>query len=256
MLDRGLLCVLVLACCKISHASGFYVSSPIPEEFKKLDVVLYNSYFKTSPYSFTTLPSLQFYYGIAPNLDIELLLDNAFYAPHSSGSINANANGVGDSLLSSTFCFLHESKYLPQLGFMPTILVPTGSYNAGLGNGRPAFYLPIGGDKTWDSWRFILNLGYTYNMAPAFLNYFYGGGRVKYAVNESLNLGAEIYYQQATAQNNSADNGYILAVGQYTLLNIGGDYRLTKNLTLLLSAGKNISGSRVLVTYLGLDYQL
>lgn len=254
--------ILLALCNQVLNASEFLVSNPEPEDYKQLDITLNESSMQTAPYNFLSFPSLQFYYGIKKDLDIELLLTYAFYSPTDEGIVSAN--GIGDTFLSSTFCFLHESKYLPQLAIEPSYLIPTGSYNAGLGNGKPALSIPLSAQKQWKSLSFIMNVGYTYNWAPYTLNYFYEGVRLEYDANDKLSFGIELYNQGATAPESAAStasgspasSGFLLAVGPYLLLNTGASYELTKHWSVQASAGRNINGSKVIISFLGINYHV
>lgn len=249
---------LIIIFSNPSYAIEYFISSPEPEPYKHLDADFYALGLKTDPYTFVNFPSIQLYYGMMRDLDIELLLNYAFYKPQGIGSVSAD--GIGDTLVTSTYCMLHESKYLPQVSFIPSVVITTGNYNEGLGNGKTEFFLPLSVMKTWHSWRFISNLGYTYNKAPFTRNYFYGGLRLGYGITERLTLGAELYGQGATASNIKSDAvtdpNYILAVGQYFLLNLGVDYQLTKKLTLQAGMGKNVSGDNIMTAFIGMNYAI
>ena len=244
----------------VTYANEFLITDPAPEEYQKIEVDVLEASLRSHQYTSLNLPSMQISYGIVPDLDLELILNYSFYTPNNIGS--SSANGIGDTTITSTYCFMHESKYLPQISFVPTYLIPTGDYNAGLGNGKPTLALPIFAQKTWGAWEIVTNIGYMHNTAPLTLNYFYGGIRLVYGINKDVNLGIELYRQGATSNtitvapliNNAAKTSYVLALGKYTVLNVGGDYAITKHMTLQASAGTNIDGADVFVTYLGFNY--
>lgn len=247
----------------------FFISSPEPQAYKTLDITIYESTFNTSNYKYLSFPAVTFSYGLVPELEVDLSLAYTFYNPYSHGS--KNANGIGDSSISATYRFLKESTWLPQVAFEPSYLLPTGNYNAGLGNGKPAIDLGLNAQKTWGAWMLIAGIGYTYNTAPLTLNYFFGGVRLNDQVTSNLLLGVEIYSQGATAPtSNMASitnhfNGFRDSSGKssptgdtsaYTLVNAGITYNFIKKLALQISAAKNIIGPNIFVTYAGLDYSV
>jgi hypothetical protein len=247
----------------------FFISSPEPQTYKKLDIIVYESTFKTNYYRYLTFPGITLSYGLVPDLEIDLSLDYTFYNPYSQGS--KNANGIGDSSISAAYRFLQDSTWLPQIAFMPSYLIPTGNYNTGLGNGKPAVDLGMYAQKTWGTWMLIAGINYTYNTAPLTINYFSGGVRLSDQATSKLLLGVEVYTQGATSPTSNAvasarhyigfrdSSGKSTPSGDnraYTLLNAGGTYYFIKNLALQISAAKNIAGPNIVVTYLGLDYSV
>jgi hypothetical protein len=249
--------------------SEFFINSPVPQTYKNLDVIVYESTFKTNNYSYLTIPSLTLSYGLVPELEVDLSLVYTFYNPYSTGS--KNTNGIGDSAISAVYRFLQESTWLPQVAFEPSYLLPTGNYYAGLGNGKPAIDLGMSAQKTWGTWMLIAGAGYMYNTAPLTSNYFFGGVRLSDQVTAKLLLGVEVYTQGATAPTANGVSGARHFIGfrdssgksspsgdnrPYTLLNAGFTYNFIKNLAVQVSAAKNIAGPDFFVTYLGLDYSV
>lgn len=245
----------------------FFISTPEPQTYKKLDIIIYESTFKTNYYRYLTFPSVTFSYGLVPELEVDVSLDYTFYNPYSPGS--KNANGIGDSAISAVYRFLQESTWLPQVAFEPSYLFPTGNYKAGLGNGKPAIDLGVYAQKTWGSWMLIAGIDYTYNTAPLTLNYFSGGVRLNDQIMSNLLLGVEVYTQGATTSNGVSSARHFIGFRDssgksgptgdnraYTLVNAGITYNFIKNLALQISVAKNIAGPNIFVTYLGLDYSV
>lgn len=254
-----ILAIVLIFFTDYTWSGEFLVYGALPESYKKLDVEIYESSFKTDSYTSLYLPAIQFYYGLFPDFDIELFVNYDFYTPRTSGS--HSANGIGDTIISATYCFLHESTYLPVASFEPSYLIPTGDFNAGLGNGKPTLTLPIYAQKNWRRWEFAAGIGYYYNTAPLTLNYFFGGARVCYKPTDKLRVGIEWYRQGASSNTitipittNTESINEIFALGKYTLLNAGFDYQLTKQLFLEASLGDTIDGSNVFITFLGFAY--
>jgi hypothetical protein len=240
------------------QAYQFYISDPMPEKYKNFDVEAYQASVTNNQYTNIT-PSAYFYYGIYPDVDIELLLTYEFHHPYLPQS--KSINGIGDTSITSTICLLHESHYLPLLSTIPSYLIPTGK--DGISNGKPTITLPFYAEKNWNQWKVVLGLGYTYNTEPFTLNYFYGGIRLGYQPTDALQLGAELYRQGATANTtsiiestptNTSIHSYLLTAGKFTLLNIGISYQWSPHLLFATSIGNNVEGAHTFVTYLGIDY--
>src|SRR5579871_3424983 len=145
-------------------AYEFFISSPAAEPYKTLDITFFETSFRGKPFTYFNLPSIQFFYGILPDVDIQLLLYYQFHSFNVPGL--ASANGIGDITITSTYCFLHESRFWPEMAIEPAYLIPTGNYNVGLGNGKPIFTFPLYVQKNWGPLALVLGVGYNYNSAP------------------------------------------------------------------------------------------
>lgn len=118
----------------------------------------------------------------------------------------------------------------------------SGNAHKNLGNGKLWFKLPISMQKSWSDWTTYGGGGYALNSAKNMRDYLFAGGLLQKNLSENFSLGLEIYTQSADSINTNS----------YTLLNAGGAYNLTKQLSLLFSAGGSIIGEKHTVAYIGL----
>jgi hypothetical protein len=130
------------------------------------------------------------------------------------------------------------------MAIAPAIEWSTGNTDRDLGNGRTWLKIPVWAQKSWGSWTTYGGGGYAFNSADDMRNYPFAGWVIQHDINEKLSLGGEIYTQSATSDDSKS----------YTLLNVGGSYRLSKHFELLSSVGHSIAGENHLVGYVGLHW--
>ena len=174
---------------------------------------------------------------------VQLKLEIPFEVEHTSG--NGTEAGVGDMLLGVKWPFLDEQSWQPMTGIYPQILVPTGDPSRGLGEGKPAYILPVLAEKHWGKWTVYGDVGYVVQTADAQRNYWYGGVSINREINERLELGAEL-----------AENAPPPVDGYSNLaFNLGGTWKLSEHFNLLFSAGRSICGDTEFMAYLGIQME-
>jgi hypothetical protein len=111
--------------------------------------------------------------------------------------VNEDNNGTqaraGDSLIGVKWRFFNNEKPQVQLGIYPQLLLPTGDRAHELGQGRPAFVLPLVAEKNWEKWTLYGNVGFWWQTAADTLDYVYAGAVLGREINERLTLGAELF---------------------------------------------------------------
>jgi hypothetical protein len=127
------------------------------------------------------------------------------------------------------------------IGTFPLLEVPTGDAGRGLGNGKTWAKLPLWAQKSWGKWTACGGGGLAINTAPGQRSYPFGGLLMQRQITDQLTLGGELFTQGKTA-----DDGKATAIA-----NFGGYYNVTKNFSLLFTAGHSVAGERHLVSYLG-----
>lgn len=192
----------------------------------------------TQPGKVGVLPGLEFNYGVAPDLQLHVVLPWAFSSP-LGGPATA---GFGDMSLGLKFRFIQETDSRPQVGIFPMVSLPTGTSTRGLGSGGSAVYIPIWVQKSVGPWTTYGGGGYSINRTPGGCNYFSGGWLLQRNLGERLTLGAEVF-----AQGRSGDS-----TAGSTILNGGGQVNVSPHFSLLFSAGASVAGEHHRVAYLGL----
>lgn len=238
--------ILICSFKNVFADAPFITDAPETLDPLHAQAILYSTIDKSSAMTTIQAPALELDFGILPNIEIDA------YIPYDT-NINAtpdlresfpNASGIGDIDIEAKFRFLHESKYIPEMAFAPNSYIPSGDVNQGLGNGRAWYYFPITAEKTFGDWTTYAEAGYAENSAPTFYNYFFGGWALQKNINKNLMLGGELF-----SQGKSQD-----FITSYTLLNLGGSYKMSKDFSLLASVGHSILGQDHWAAYLGIAW--
>jgi len=151
--------------------------------------------------------------------------------------------GAGDLVLGGKWRFLNNEQSKVQFAIYPQLLLPTGNHVRDLGAGGPAFWLPLIGQKSWDKWTLYGNAGYWWQTAAETRNYFFAGAVLEREICDRLTLGAELFGNSPTERGRRPDFAF----------NVGGTWKLSDHLNLLVSAGRDIVGDTHAMAYVGLQ---
>ncbi len=154
--------------------------------------------------------------------------------------------GPGDMLLGVKWPFLEEQDWRPMVGIYPQVLVPTGDQRRGLGEGRPAYILPVLAEKHWGKWTAYGDVGYVVQTANNQRNYWYEGVSINREITERLELGGEIAWNSPPGPEGYSNLAF----------NLGGTWKLSEQFNLLFSAGRSIHGETDFMAYLGIQMEL
>jgi hypothetical protein len=183
-------------------------------------------------------PLFDFNYGL-PNVQLKLEFPIKIVRENSDGT----AAGAGDLLLGAKWRFFNNEASHLQLGIYPQLLLPTGDHARGLGEGRPAFVLPVVAQKNWENWILYGNVGFWWQTAGETRNYVYAGAVLEREINERLTLGAELFGNSPKERGSRSD----------VALNFGGTWKLSKHVNLLFTGGRDIVGDTTAMVYVGLQ---
>lgn len=185
-------------------------------------------------------PAVEMDIGLLPDVQGHLITPVVLFSPRKGSS----HYGYGDLETGIKYCFIHETETMPQVGFYPIFTLPAGDARLGTGLGEATESVPLWFLKKWGSWKISGGGGYTFSQAPHTFNFPYGGILVEWEMTKKLTLGGELYAQGASLPQ----------YGSTSLFTFGGEYKFTKNFSLLLSVGHNIAGAKTLTGYIGLDW--
>ncbi len=183
-------------------------------------------------------PLFDFNYGLP---DVQLKLEIPVRIVHSDN--NGTAVGAGDLLLGVKWRFFNNEQSQLQLGIYPQLLLPTGDQARDLGEGRPAFVLPLVAQKSWDKWTIYGNVGYWWQTAAETRNYVYIGAVLEREIGERLTLGAELFGNSPKERGGRSDFAF----------NIGGTWKVSNHINLLFAGGRDIVGDTSAMAYIGLQ---
>jgi hypothetical protein len=183
-------------------------------------------------------PLFDFNYGL-PNIQLKLEIPVRIVHEDNDGT----AAGAGDLLLGVKWRFWNNEQSQFQLGVYPQLLLPTGDRAQALGEGRPAYMLPLLVQKSWDKWTLYGNVGYWWQNGADTRNYFYAGAVLEREINERLTLGVELFGNSPKERGGRSDIAF----------NFGGSWKLSTHLNLLFTAGRDIVGDTTAMAYVGLQ---
>jgi hypothetical protein len=183
-------------------------------------------------------PLFDLNYGL-PNVQLKLEFPVEVVHQDSAGT----AAGAGDLVLGIKWRFLNSEKSQLQLGTYPQLLVPTGDRARGLGQGQPAYLLPLLVQKSWSKWTVYGDVGYWWQTGATTRDYFYAGMVIEREINERLTLGAELFGNSPRERGARSELAF----------NVGGTWKLNEHLNLLFSGGRDIVGDTHAMTYVGLQ---
>jgi hypothetical protein len=153
------------------------------------------------------------------------------------------AAGLSDIIFAVKWRFFGNENSPTELAIYPQISTPTGDYRQGLGEGRPAYALPVLAQEKWDKWSLYGNVGYWWQPGINQRNYWYAGAVIQRDITEQLNLGLELFGNTPTQRGIRPDIAF----------NVGGTWKLNEQLNVLFAAGRDIVGERRALLYLGLQ---
>lgn len=210
-------------------------------DYKQAEFYLYSDSQTNSFFTNFDAPALEVDWGFAPNWEASIVVPYDIWIP-SDGT--QHASGIGDTSLSLEYRFWQETADSPAIAFAPQISFPSGNANQNLGYGVYQTQLPIWLQKSFGSW--TIDTGGGYNIMPTkdLYNNFFGGFLLQKQISNKLILGGEIFYQGAISVEQQS----------YTVLNLGGSYNFTPQLSLLFSLGNSIAGQQNLISYIGLTW--
>ena len=218
----------------------FITDDPEPVEYRHGEFSISSIYTDTRDAKTGTAPHIEANYGIAPDLQLHLLLPLAFSHPDG----RAASYGLGDTELGVKYRFRHESDSNLQLGIFPLVHLPTGDSGHGLGSGHVQEFLPVWLQKSWGPWTSYGGGGYWINPGTDNKDYWQLGWLVQRDVTRALTLGGEVFYFGRQTADGRDETCY----------NIGGIINLSEEQHILFSAGSDIAGDTRFLAYLGYQW--
>ncbi|MFH0957179.1 MAG: transporter [Pseudomonadota bacterium] len=212
----------------------FRTDDPIPVDYHHGEFYLFSAGTRDATGTSGVGPAVEFNYGILSDTQFHLIAPFAFDSPQGE----ASHLGYGDTEVGIKYRLVHETDFLPAIGFFPLVEIPTGDQNKGLGNGQAQYFLPIWLQKDFGKWTSYGGGGYWINPGSGNKDYWFSGILLQYAFSDTFYLGGEIFYQSADTTDGRESSGF----------NVGGSVPLVGSLQLLISAGgglTNTSSNRV-----------
>lgn len=216
----------------------FLTDDPVPVDYRHNELYVFGTLDRADGDSAIAGPAIEYNRGIAPNTQLHIVLPLAWNVPVQGGA----TSGLGDTEVGIKYRLVNADDGAWQVGVFPMIELATGSARRGLGNGRTWFRLPLWVQRSVGAWTFDGGGGFVVNPAPGMRNAPFGGLLAQYTFDPRWTLGAELFRQDALADDQPG----------YTVLNAGGYLNFTQNFSLLFSAGGSLAGARHTLAYLAL----
>jgi hypothetical protein len=223
-------------------AGQYITEDPDPTPYGHVEMIPFSNVTKIKPQTISQTPALEANFGILPDLQGHVI----FPAVISKSRGEKTVYGYGDIETGIKYRFFEETDILPAMAFYPKCLAPIGDWRLGLGLGGTVEEFPLWFEKNIDSWKITGGGGYALTQAPDTSNYGFGGVVIQRDITETITLGSEFYGQGDIGQGVRAS----------LIWTLGGNYKLTEDLTLAVSAGHSIAGQKTLMGYVGLDFTL
>jgi hypothetical protein len=231
---------LVLLAAPAFAGPPFVTDDPEPVEYQHWEVYLASMTQHAAGNIAGTLPHVEVNYGVAPNLQLHVIVPDAF---DSSGEASRQY-GLGDTELGLKYRMAGESAASPEIGIFPLVEVPTGNAARGLGSGHTQLFLPVWLQKSAGSWTAYGGEGYWIAPGRGNENSWFSGLLVQNQVSKTFAPGLEVYYRTAQTRGGPAT----------AQVNAGFTWDLTENYHILASAGPAIRGPRGYQTYLAFQW--
>ncbi len=221
----------------VESGPPFITDDPEPVEYRNWELYVASQFRHAHDQDSSTLPHFEANYGLVPDLQIHLLAPLQYAKQEGQSS----QYGYGDTEIGAKYRFIHETKYMPQVGVYPLLELPTGDESRGLGNGKTQVFLPLWVQKSWGPLTSYGGGGYWFNPGEGNRDYWQLGWVLQRELNKRLILGAELYYKTAARTDLDDSEGF----------NVGAIINFTDNHHLLFSVGQDIYGPNYFSCYIG-----
>ena len=182
-------------------------------------------------------PSVGITYGVNNNTEADL----SFGAASTRQSGTKRATDWSDTLVGVRWRFQEETKSRPQVGLAYFLKLPTASPSLGLGSGVADHQVYTMAAKSFGPYMVMADAGYNFVGSNTGKSNCLCGCAVTRQVSPTLNLGAQLYGNSATAPG---------APGEFAW-GVGGTYNYAPDRTFLVGAGRSMRGFSDCNVYVG-----
>jgi hypothetical protein len=220
----------------------FQTDDPEPTPYRHYEIYANSQFAHDGGGMNLALPSIEVNYGLMPNVQFSFTVTRA-------GNREVGERwraGFGDMDAGLKIRFVQETATMPQIAFYPSVSLPSGDANLGLGDGTPKLFLPLWAQKSVGKWTVFGGGGLWRNPGPGNRNYTFTGVAVERELSESLSFGAEIFHASASTLGGDAPTGF----------NVGMTKSLDEHHKVLFSVGRGLRGGNTLSTYAAYELNL
>lgn len=250
----SLVILLFATVCAWGQGPPYQTDDPVPVDLHHYEFYVFGAADGTPVEMDSVGPAFEFNWGALPRLQVHAVLPWGVVAPRNHPAYAALDEGQGptefgltDMELGTKIALIKESKHVPQIGPFIMYEMPTGSYDKGLGIGKPWFKVPLWLQKNYGKWLLDGGAGETIVPQTGYRNFPYGGFLLKYSFGERLEFGGEVFShgrEGVAAPQTQAS----------TMIDIGGYYHFKHNPNhqILFCYGHSVAGQTENYAYLGM----
>lgn len=240
---RAALLIGSLYCAPAVAGPPFVTDDPEPVGLHAWEVNYGATFRRRGDGTYGALPGIDLNYGAYPGVQMHAQPQMAY--ANGDGS---RAYGVGDTELGIKYRLTPstDDERAWMLSIYPMLELPTGSARRKLGAGAHSIYLPIWAQRIRGKWTVFGGGGYWLNSAPDTKNAWAGGVTILYQFSERMQFGGELFGTTPDAVGGRAS----------ALFNVGGVYAATRDMSILLSAGRGVRNAATTnqgAVYLGIQ---
>jgi hypothetical protein len=158
----------------------------------------------------------------------------------------ASRTGPGDIELGLKYRFLDRPDDGWSAAVYPTLTLPTGAADRGLGNGRAQLLLPLWVQRSAGAWNWDAGIARLVNRAAGARDSWFAGVLAQRSFGDRLSLGAELFRRTSTAIGEPSAAGF----------NVGAIVNVASHQNLLVSAGRGLTHVETNRCSMFLAYQL
>jgi hypothetical protein len=167
-------------------------------------------------------------YGCAAEIQCHFALPAAFNKSPGTGM----QTGIGDVEFGVKYRFLNRADSGLMAAVYPTVFLPTGNSERGLGNGTAQLLLPVLVQTSSGPWTWDANVSYLFNRAPGARSSWFTSVLALRSFGEGLKAGAELFHRTSVATDAPPTTGF----------NVGVVLKLSESRNLLASLGRGLQG--------------
>lgn len=240
LLSCGLATAVALRARDAAAGPPYATDDPEPVEHRHWELYVASQSAKGADGWSVTAPHVEVNYGLAPDLQLHVIVPMTVVSPTDG----PKHYGLADTELGAKLRFVHESKYVPQVGTFPFVELPTGSKERGLGNGSPEVFVLLWIQKSLGAWTSYGGGGYWLHPGVGNRNWWFFGWQLQRRLVDEVTIGVELFHSTAQADEASAE----------TRFNVGAQLNLSDSHHVLLSASRGLTGPNTFQGYVA--YQI
>lgn len=154
--------------------------------------------------------------------------------------------GLGDVEFGVKYRFLNRPDDGWSAAVYPTLVLPTGDADRGLGNSRAQLLLPLWVQRSSGPWNWDAGIAHLINHAPGARDSWFTGLLARRSFGDRFSLGAELFRRTATAVDERSTAGFT----------VGAIVSVSPHQNLLISAGRGVTHVEANRGLLFVAYQL